>query len=374
MDLVSTAFLDTETTGLGSGVGTYVFLIGVGYVRDKVFCVRQFFLRHPAEELPVLAGLAEFLSSFAAVISFNGKAFDWPLLENRYIYQRSRQRRQTDQADGTQKNGSRRGDRPRTREAEPQHEPLSAAPERSESGVGDDMHLVLHPGDPIHLDLLHLARRFWQARLESCALSALERHILGVSRTQDDVPGWLIPQVYFDYLRHGHVQPLRRVLYHNLHDILSLAALTIHMDRIMADPWCGLLRHPLDFYSMGKLCESAGETTRALRCYDEALREHSLPPGRERDTLVRIGRIEKRQGNWQASVAIWRRLVDDLELGALACVELAKYYEHVERNHEQALTFTLQALQLGKHPGVRRPETGQAELEHRKRRLVSRLT
>src|SRR5579885_498645 len=142
----SWAFLDTETTGLG---GAYAFLIGIGSIDSGGFRLRQFFLRDESEEASALARVAEHLSRFDVLITFNGKAYDQPLLENRF---------------------------------------------RSVRIPCGPLHRLRH------LDLLFGARRLWKFRLASCRLVNLEYRILGVER-EGDLPGEMIPYYYFDYLR-----------------------------------------------------------------------------------------------------------------------------------------------------------------------------
>jgi uncharacterized protein len=321
IDIESTAFIDTETTGLGYGVGTHVFMIGVGHREGNAFRVRQFFMRHPGEEHAMLASLGEYLAQFGTVISFNGRAFDWPLLESRFIYRRMR----------------------------------------------------LQPSAPVHLDLLFVARRLWKLRLESCGLSSIERSILGIGRTHDDVPGWLIPQLYFQYLRTGNANPLRGIFYHNLHDILSLAILTVHIDSLLADPWAGSIKHAIDFYSLGKLYEATGNADLAARCLRAALDE-GLPRRTEMEALLRLAIVEKRRGDWDAARPLFDKVAAYRGLRRIACVELAKYYEHIVKEPERAMRYTMQALSLGDEPDyISWQGTRSIDLMHRRRRLLLRM-
>jgi uncharacterized protein YprB with RNaseH-like and TPR domain len=321
VDLRSAAFIDTETTGLGSGVGTHVFMIGVGRLEEDTFRVRQFFLRHPGEEAAMLGHLAEYLAEFTSVISFNGRSFDWPLVENRFVFQRLR----------------------------------------------------LLPADPVHVDLLHWARRLWKLRVESCAMGSVERSVLGVRRTHDDVEGWMIPQLYFQYLRTGNARPLRRVFYHNLQDILSLAFLAVHVDRILQDPWSGVVEDPVDFYSLGRVYDRLGDEGMATRCIEGAL-DQGLPPRIEAEALLRWALIEKRRRNWQGALPLFIRILDRRGFERIACVELAKYHEHVARDHDQAMRFTLRAMRSRDAVDyVRWPGTRRIELHQRHRRLQHRL-
>ena len=200
------AFLDTETTGLAAGSGTYAFLVGVGRFENDGFHLAQFFLRDPIEEPALLAALEEFLAPAKSMVTFNGKAFDIPILEARYI--------------------------------------TNAAPSPL--------------NELAHIDMLHLARRIWKNRLPSRTLVYLEQHILRETRSEDDVPGWMIPGLYLDYIRSGDARPLKGVFYHNAMDILSMAALTNLAANMLAEPLDGTIQHTQDLAAIGYLFEDLG--------------------------------------------------------------------------------------------------------------------
>jgi uncharacterized protein YprB with RNaseH-like and TPR domain len=320
-DLSRAVFLDTETTGLSTGTGTYVFLVGAGYFDGDQFLVSQFFLRSPGDELPFLEALDGFLGHFSMIVTFNGKAFDWPLLESRFVRRREFRRAPLD--------------------------------------------------DPLHLDLLHPARRMWKRRLESCALSSLEREILQVHRSTQDVPGWLIPSLYFRYLRSGDASGLRGVFYHNLHDILSLATLAIHLHRVVTDPLSGLVTDGIDFYCLGRLHERSGDTVGAEMCYEEALRLGLTSQDRA-ECLVQLAYCQKRGRSWEAALFTWERLIESGGPSALhGLVERAKYHEHVEHEYLSALDDVQHALQLADVHGI--TDVDLKELEHRRARLLNRV-
>lgn len=321
-DLSGAVFLDTETTGLNLGTGTYVFLVGAGFFDVGQFRVKQFLLLSPSEELPYLAALDAFLRRFSVLITFNGKAFDWPLLENRFVGNRSFRR----------------------------------AP------------LV----DPPHVDLLHPARRLWKRRLESCSLSSLERHILAVTRTEEDVPGWLIPSIYFAYVRTGDARALKGVFYHNLQDILSLATLTVHIHQVLADPLGGLVVHGLDYLALAKNYERSGDGDYAVACLEEALRRE-LTRDEQAECLMRLATIQKRERRWDAALILWERLIDHGSFAAVqALVERAKFYEHVERSYIEALEDVQQAFVLLELSAGASHPIDLADLEHRRSRLLNR--
>src|SRR5512147_264907 len=219
LNLEKYAFLDTETSGLAGGTGTYAFLVGVGRFVQGQFHLQQFFMRDPAEEPALLEGLARFLAPCEALVTFNGKAFDAPLLVTRYSLHRI---------------------------------PL---PFKSYS----------------HLDLLPLARRLWRDRLPSRALKYLEEHVLGLVRTTEEVPGYEIPWRYFDYLRTGDARELRGVFYHNAMDVVAMAALLSHMNDMLQNPYEGKVQHGLDFVALGKLFEDLGHWEEAARLFEHGL-------------------------------------------------------------------------------------------------------
>jgi uncharacterized protein YprB with RNaseH-like and TPR domain len=318
-------FLDTETTGLARGAGTYAFLICVGRFEAHGFRLLQFFMRDPAEESAMLAALSRALFPGDVLVTFNGKTFDVPLLNARYV--------------------------------------LSAC-----AGGAGSSPVVDRP----HLDLLPLARRLWRDRLPSRALSYLEEHILGVERTEEDVPGWMIPELYFDYLRSGDGRPLERVFYHNAMDVLSLATLLHHVGEILQDPLNSDQVHTLDLVAMAKLFEDLGHLDTAVALYRQGL-GHDLPEGLYWRAVRRLSSAYKRRGEWAAAVGLWHEAARDGQL--YAHLQLAKYYEHQERNYPGAAWWTQLALDRVAEPGFSgaNREQWQSDLEHRLARVRRKL-
>ena len=316
----SIAFLDTETTGLAGGTGTYAFLIGVGRFVGSSFHLAQFFMRDPIEEPAQLAALEQFLAPCQALVTFNGKSFDVPLLNTRYITH------------------------------------------------GWPPPLV----DSAHVDLLHLARRLWRDRLPSRTLGNLEVQILGAARTSEDIPGWMIPGIYFDYLRDRNPFPLKNVMYHNAMDVISMAALFNHMAGLLADPFNGGIDHSMDIISLAKLFESMGDLNKATQLYIYGL-EQDLPKASLLEAIQRLATIHKRQANLQAAAELWEQAAHHQHL--LAYIELAKYYEHHLRDYRQALHWTQSGVDLVKQAYISPFERRQwlADLEYRLARLQRKL-
>ncbi|HWQ28702.1 MAG TPA: ribonuclease H-like domain-containing protein, partial [Dehalococcoidia bacterium] len=296
------AFLDIETTGLAGGSGTYAFLIGVGAWREEGFRVRQYLLPGPGLERPMLRLLAEDLAGCDALVTYNGRAFDAPLLESRFALNR-----------------------------------------------------LVSPLDGLrHLDLLYPVRRLYRFRCESRRLIEVEARLLDFSR-EDDVPGWLMPQLYFDYLRAGRVGPLRFAFRHNRWDVLAMGSLLTRLALAIS----GETDDARERLGVAGWRERRGEPERAVREYAAAIPDLRGPE--RTHALWRLSLLYRRQRRWQDAVALWRELVEEGDVRAL--VELAKHFEHRERDLERALAACERAARLGHSP----------ELLHRISRLQRKL-
>ena len=315
-------FLDTETTGLSGGAGTMAFVVGLGFFAEEGFHVRQYFLRDPGDEPAMVEALAELLPEFKALASFNGRAFDVPILENRFILARI-------------------------------PPPTTGMP---------------------HLDLLHPARRLYHYRLPSCALSSLEREVLGVLREQDDVPSGVIPYLYRDYLRTGDAREMKRVLYHNVIDVLSMVTLATRLCQAFADPWAEAGLSGPEFYGLGRWYATEGRPAETERAYRAALGTNLTPDLRAK-ALRDLAYLLKRADRRAEAFAYWQQLALGTADDVLAHVELAKYFEwHVE-DLSLAAQWTRAALaQVESWPttGTRREDT-LAELCHRLARLERKI-
>lgn len=314
-------FLDTETSGLAGGTGTYAFMIGLGFRTQSGFRLMQLFMRDPSQEAALLASLSRILSPFKIVVTFNGRGFDIPLLKTRHV--------------------------------------LNAIPE---------------PFDALqHIDLLPVARKLWRNRLPSRALKSLEVDILGVPRSAEEVPGYLIPEMYFDYLRSGDARPLSGIFYHNGMDILSLAALFVFVNDLLVDPLHLQSIDSLDLLSIARTHEDLGNIDLAVGLYERAISQ-GLPLPFFLETLHRFAQLYRRQGRWDGAVRLW--IKSALEYQQIeACVSLAKYYEHQQRDYMEALNWTHTALQLLPNSDMTPPVRMvlQKELKHRGDRLTRKI-
>ena len=283
-DVRKLLFLDTETTGLSGGAGTLAFEIGLGFMDGRGMVIRQYVMRDYGEESAMLAEIASLLPRFDTLVTFNGKSFDIPLLESRMVMHRIR------------------------------------------------VHLTDWP----HLDLLHACRRVYKLRLGRCSLSALEEAVLGESRT-DDLPGAQVPQRYFDYLRTREFALLEDVLRHNRQDVESLASLTGYLCSAFREP--EQLAHAEDAFCVGRTLLRGGHTEEGRRC----LRILGMSSMSSQAHMV-LSASYKKSREWASSVAMWTEMIARGEGGTWPYVELAKYYEHTERDYARALRYAGAAL------------------------------
>ena len=303
------AFLDTETTGLAGGSGTYAFLIGVGRVTPEGFRVRQFFMRDYGEEPSLLWALAEYLAEFDTLVTYNGKTYDQPLLETRYRMARARP-------------------------------PFSRL---------------------AHLDLLHGARRLWKLRLESCRLVDLENQILGVER-EGDLPGEMIPYVYFEFLRTQQAWRVVPIFHHNAVDLLTTACLTGIVPFAFREPGAARFVHGADLVGIARWFAHAGEREQASGLMRRAI-DLGLPDNLLFRTMWDMAALEKRLGRAEAALTVIADLAASPNPYRMQAFEaLAKHYEHRERNYSRALEMVRGARAVADSEHLRKRE---ARLEKR---------
>ncbi len=322
------AFLDTETTGLSGGTGTLIFLVGVGRFDGENFRLVQFFLPDPIDEPAHLIAIEQFLAPYQALVTFNGKAFDSPLLNTRYT-----------------------------------------------------LHGWISPlRNLASIDLLHLARRLWRNRLPNRTLGNLEFQILGSSRTEEDVPGWAIPQIYADYLRSGNAYPLKQVFYHNAMDVASMALLLNHILALLSNPKNVTVEHGVDIVAMARLYEDIGDLDTAVYLYINALDRAEKDSSQEEgmgilprpvflEAIQRLARIHKGRENFTEAVILWEKAAHHHHLHAH--IELAMFYEHRMNNYSEAIYWTKTALDLVNMPDFPKCDNRRVlpELQHRLHRL-----
>jgi uncharacterized protein len=306
-------FLDTETTGLAGGTGTFAFLIGLGWYEGETFRTQQLFSRDFSEERACLNFLLEMAREKSFLVTYNGKAFDVGLLSTRFILNRL--------PDG-----------------------LTAMP---------------------HLDLLHPARRLFGHRLENNRLSTMEKDIIGFHR-YGDVPGSEIPQRYFDWLRYRDPRPLEDIFEHNRLDVISMAALAVYLAEILSPKPDMAKREHLDLLAAARLLLDRGNLPGACTILEALLAsdEHHVTF----EARKSLSLIHKRHGRWNDAIKIWETILFDDPANFFAADELAKYLEHRQRNFEKAIEIISGVLRL---PHSKTASEKDA-LVHRLKRLRSR--
>jgi len=319
-----TVFIDLETTGLSGGAGTVAFLVGCGFFDLGAFQVRQFLLTSHASERALLWAVAEFFKETDLIVTYNGKSFDVPVMETRWLFHRLQM-------------------------------PLDAVP---------------------HFDMVHPARRLWRPRAASididdggCRLGTLERTLFNVNRV-GDVGGFEIPARFFRFLRSGNPRPLEGVLEHNRIDLVSLAA---------------VMARAVDLVRNGHLaCRDCGEALALGRVYERAAADDRVS-GREgavnqaascyrrgaesrvtdirAESLYRLALWHRRERRFADAAAIWRDVLDLTEprgarkvmgmraLRRFAAEALAIHHEHRDRDLDSARELALFALEEAEADG-----------------------
>jgi len=277
-------FFDTETTGLGGGVGNTIFLLGYAFVKDEEVIVRQHFLPKAGFEIPLYDSFLRSVD-YTTLVTYNGKAFDWPQVKTRHTLIRD-------------------------------HVPKLPA-------FG-------------HFDLLHASRRLWKNELEAVKLSIVEKEILGIERHQD-VPGHLAPIIYFDFLETNELEGILKVMEHNEEDVLSLLILYTHISFQLL----GLVvdQSKNEKLQVGQWYSSLKETKKAIEVLEEAVSENSHEE--KWLGLLQLGREYKKINHIDQSFKAFKQVALGAreKLKIQACIEASKLLEHHYQDYEDAVYF-----------------------------------
>ena len=314
-------FIDTETTGLSGGAGTYVFLIGAAKFDDNALSFAQFFLQDPINEPAQLEALEKFIAPAKVIISYNGKSFDLPRLKTRYKF-----------------------------------------------------HGWPSPFENIyHLDLLHISRRLWKLHLPSCSLGDIEHYLLGITRSSIDIPGWQVAAQFFDYLQTNDPSPLSSVFYHNEIDVISLVTLLNYIDQRLSDPLADAYQSQEDLVSIGTYLFHQKQTDQAIAVLSHALKNVKQLDGIYQIGLSNLASLYKKMGDYSNALPLWEK---SAALGSLqSFIELAIYFEHKENDYQEALHWTLSGLEaLSNQSQENQNPTIKIALEHRLSRLKMKIT
>jgi uncharacterized protein YprB with RNaseH-like and TPR domain len=315
-DLRRPLFLDTETTGLSGGTGTVAFLVGLAWREANGLALAQYFLRDFNQENALLWAVGQCVNEAGVLVSYNGRCFDWPLLQTRLVMRRAE-----------------------------------------------------WPSPP-HFDLLTLARRIFRPRLPDCALQTVEQAVLDLHRA-DDLPGSLIPSRYFAWLRNGDPHVLEPVFIHNRQDVLSMALLLARFEVVLrgSDDL-----HPLDRFGRARFLELRGFHDDAIQAYRQ-LWQHRLKGGSPMlggALGLRLARLLRRRGRWEEAQSVLEECWRTQSYPYPVAIELAKLLEHQARDLKAARRIVSDALHLLAMAVVPNPHW-YGDLERRQRRLDRRL-
>ena len=318
-------FLDLETTGLSGGAGTYAFLCGLGATRGEFFSVTQYFLKSPAYEAEWLGAINSDIPPASTIATYNGLSFDIPILLTRHVMARMR----------------------------------------------------AHWEPSPHIDLLRYSRRLYRGYLESCSLGEVERRVLGVRRSGEDVPGRLIPELYQQYLKTQDASQLRGVFYHNRLDIASLASLYCHVARVLA----GESGSGRELLRAGDFWRDRGLIKDAVRLWEMA----EADPEARTAAFIRRALLAKQDKDHASARVLFERALAEFRSGAgssarellLILEELAKLEEHRFKDNRRALEHVRTALGVLRrarlYGGIGNAEQRQAA-EHRRARLEKKIS
>jgi uncharacterized protein YprB with RNaseH-like and TPR domain len=283
-------FIDTETTGLSGGTGTYAFLIGAGFYKDGKFILKQFFMHSPEEEVDILEAFEELQNQFKFIVSFNGKSYDVPLIKTRMLM-----------------NG-----------------------------------IMTNIGEKYQIDLLPLSRRFFKNIFENCSLQYLEWNLFNITRADNDIPGAMIPQMYFDHVKNPDPEFVNDVKYHNEIDIGSMTSILAYLNKTPEE----FPEKCRDFYAIARFYDAVDLPDKAIENY---LKSINLG---ETDFLQKsikeLSFLYKKNNHPEKAVKLWLRATETEQKSdqLYAFIELAKYYEHVAKDFDKAKTYAEQALQI----------------------------
>ena len=282
-------FIDTETTGLSGGTGTIAFLVGLGFIRDRQFVVHQYFITQLSHEEGLLELLQQVIPNFKCLVTYNGKTFDIPILNARFVLNRM--------------------------------PPL--------------------PEDMPQIDLLHPTRTIWKYSLENCKLKTIETDRLQLYR-EDDIPGELIPDVYFDYLRNRLIDQIERIFYHNRFDVITMLANLILV--IKSYQTTEPEDNPLTDYAKARLFTRKKDIERSISHYQNVLHSQ-ISASRRQKTYLELAALYKKLERYDEALHYWQAAIHpDQPFNLEPYIEQAKYFEHKLKDFTQAIGIVEQAL------------------------------
>lgn len=301
LDLSTALFLDLETTGLAGGTGTLPFLVGLAYYRDDRFKVTQFFLHEMAEEDRMIRELDRFVREmgFKSLVTYNGKAYDVPLVETRFALHRTPC-------------------------------PLRGLP---------------------HLDFLFSARSLWKHKHDSCRLFHLAQQVVQAERSED-IPSEEIPLRYFQYIRNGDFSLIDPIIYHNQEDLLSLlgvvvaGAILVERHREAAKSGPG---DPMDLYGVASLFERSGDMATSAALLQQALSgSGGLTAEASHVARTKLSHHFKKAKDWDKALPFWQEMAAGEAVDCDCFRELSMYFEHTAKDFGEAIRVATDGLAVAK--------------------------
>jgi uncharacterized protein YprB with RNaseH-like and TPR domain len=312
LDPMKFLYFDTETTGISGGTGTIPFMLGFGFFENDFFKIKIFVLNDLYKEEKFLEEIDEFLEShnFSATVTYNGKCFDFPLMETRYILYRKR------------------------------------------------FSLLKIP----HLDFLFPARTIWKNTFESRKLGYLGDVLLGISR-DEDIDGSQIPALYFNYLRNNRFFLIEKVIEHNALDLVGLSSLLLLGLRYVED--ISFTNDEGEIFGVAIFYEKYGDLEKANKLY-EVLKDSASRKDIISNSIKRLSAIKKKKKLYIEAAELWKILSNYSDHTAYK--ELSIYYEHREKNYFKAIEFVERGLEK-----IDLTKTQKRDMEKRLKRLQRKI-
>lgn len=313
-------FIDTETTGLSYSGGTFAFMIGAGYLQNNQFIERQYFLREPVEEEAMLLDFENLISNFKTLVSYNGISFDVPIIRARFRYHRL-------PSTITNKN---------------------------------------------HIDLLKYARMLFRYQFDDRSLKSIEANVLKFTRSEEEIPGFLAPIIYQEYLKSKDLTGIHGVFYHNEIDVVSLIALINVINKISLEYEEFFENYETLNFSLAKQLEKNKEYQRAIETYIKAIEKNNLPDNILVKCFLGIANLYKKNNQFDQAIPFWNKAANRNSIEAL--IELAKVNEHQKKSYSIAINYCKQALIILSNEVDSIYKRNQIQqLDHRMSRLESKV-
>jgi len=314
IDFKNCIFLDTETTGLALSAGTFAFMVGVAKIFDTKLILRQYFLKSPSEEAAMLLDLSNFINPDDTIVTYNGIGFDIPILKHRYVLHK----------------------------------------------------IPIDYRKYAQLDLLKYSRALWRFQFDDRSLKSVEKNILNYQRSSEEVPGWMAPEIYRQFLKTGNLAEILGVFYHNAIDVVSLAALLYEYIELISNHVDTHDEFNSINYALARLHEKQNNLIQSINYYNAALQQDNLPDHIRIEVLRRLAKIHKNSGNLDQAIVLWETasLFNDL----FSIIELSKFYEHKQKDYKSALYW----VEMGNQIFEKCNKYKNTDLENRKVRIIKK--